>query len=383
MTIKVTHVVIGLNVGGAELMLKRLVGSQNSRSDVAHAVVSLTDLGVVGKELRALNVPVVSLGMKRIIDVPRVVCSLARLFKKETPDIVQTWMYHADLLGGLAARMAGVKCIIWGVRTTDLNKGGKRATLLVRKFCALLSNSLPAAIVCAAEASRKAHAAIGYNSERMVVIPNGFDLSRLHATAEQRKDIRASVNVALDEIVIGSVGRFSPVKDHVNFISAAGLLADKYTNVRFMLVGRGLDSQNRLLMRHISATGHPERFVLMGERQDVAACLKAMDIFCLHSRTEGFPNVLGEAMAMGLPCLTTDVGDASYLLDGCGAVVPAEDSLALMRGMDLLLKLGAVQRAELGRLAVARINLFTIEQMSGKFLKLYTSVRSDRGFDQA
>lgn len=372
---KIIHVIIGLNVGGAELMLKRLLESHATMPEFEHSVISLTDLGAIGPQLTALSVPVTTLGMRNALDIPRVLYRLTRILRVARPDIVQSWMYHADLLGGLAARIAGVGRVIWGVRTTDLGKGGKKATILIRKICALLSGTLPEAIVCAAEASRRAHVSVGYNNERMVVIPNGFDVSRLNASQEQREAIRSAADINHDEVVIGSLGRFNPVKDHANFIAAAALLCAKHSELKFLLVGRDLEPGNAALMRLISATGHAERFVLLGERQDVAACLKAMDIFCLHSRTEGFPNVLGEAMAMGLPCVTTDVGDAAYLLNGNGVVVPSQDSQALAKGIEEVLDLGAEERSALGQSARIRIySNFTIARASENFIRLYKTV---------
>ena len=369
---KIVHVIVGLNVGGAELMLKRLIESHAPLPEVEHSVISLTDLGVIGPQLRSLGVPVNALGMRSALGIPRVLYLLIRSLYIAKPDIVQTWMYHADLLGGLAARMTGVKSVIWGVRTTDLGNGGKKATILIRKICALVSKCLPKVIVCAAEASRKAHAAIGYDQERMIVISNGFNLINLHATFEQRNQVRSIAGIRPDEIVIGSLGRFNPVKNHTDFIAAAALLAGKYRDLKFLLVGRGLECSNEPLMRLLSSTGYADRFVLLGERQDVAACLKAMDIFCLHSRTEGFPNVLGEAMAMGLPCVTTDVGDAAYLLNGNGIVVAPQDSQALANGLEEMLNLGAEGRSVLGCSAMSRIyNDFTIARASKDYMLLY------------
>lgn len=376
---KIVHVIVGLNVGGAELMLKRLLESHIAQPGHEYSVISLTDLGVIGPQLTAIGVPVVALGMRNALDIPRVLYLLTRIFGMSRPDVVQTWMYHADLLAGLAARMAGIKSIIWGVRTTDLSDGGKKATILIRKICALLSKSLPRIIVCAAEASRRTHVALGYDQKRMIVISNGFDLSRLNSTLEQRETIRSVAGIKSDDIVIGSLGRFNPVKDHANFIAASKALADKYSNLRFMLIGRDLEYSNMALMKLISSTGHAERFILLGERQDVAACLKAMDIFCLHSRTEGFPNVLGEAMAMGLPCVTTDVGDAAYLLKGNGVVVPPRNSQALANGIEEMLDLGGEGRSALGRSAMSRIySDFSIDRASEKFLCLYTAITSGR-----
>jgi glycosyltransferase involved in cell wall biosynthesis len=375
--VKIIHVIIGLNVGGAELMLKRLLESHASLPEIDHSVISLTDLGVIGPQLSALGVPVTALGMRSFLDIPHVLYRLSKILRRAKPDIVQTWMYHADLLGGLAARMAGIKNIIWGVRTTDLASGGKKATILIRKICALVSKTLPKVIVCAAEASRKSHVAVGYDDKRMVVIPNGFDLSRLNATQEQREKIRSAAGIKPEELVIGSLGRFNPVKDHLNFIAATALLAEKFPDLKFLLVGRGLEHANAPLMQIISATGYVERFALLGERQDVAACLKAMDIFCLHSKTEGFPNVLGEAMAMGLPCVSTDVGDAAYLLNGSGIVVLPQDSQALASGLQEMVNLCAEERSALARSAKSRIySNFSIARASESFIRLYKQIAS-------
>ncbi|MDF5939128.1 glycosyltransferase [Pseudomonas aeruginosa] len=342
-TVKVIHVIAGLKkVGGAELMLKRLIETQMAAVNSEHLIISLSDLGEFGQGLIEAGISVDVLGMTSMRDMPRVLLRLIGIFRERRPDIVQTWMYHSDLLGGLAARMAGIGGIIWGVRTTDLQEGGKSTTVLVRKVCAWLSGFLPKYIVCAAEASRRSHIAVGYNASRDAGHSQRFsDLTRLQATDEQRSAIRSESGIEASDIVIGSLGRFHPVKDHASFVAAAGLLAPRYSRLKFLWVGPELLSSN-------AAIAAPHRsYRVCGalrpawRRQDVASCLKAMDIFCLHSRTEGFPNVLGEAMAMGLLCITTRCGDAAYLLGNDGVVVPALDPNALGKGIEDLIALDA------------------------------------------
>lgn len=123
---KVTHIIVGLHIGGAELMLRRLCESFNSSTSDEHRVVSLTDLGEVGALLRANGVVVDTLGMRGAWDVFGTFRKLVRVLRSSKPDVVQTWMYHSDLLGGLAARWVGVKGLIWGIRTTDVSKGEVR-----------------------------------------------------------------------------------------------------------------------------------------------------------------------------------------------------------------------------------------------------------------
>ena len=375
---KILHIIVGLGVGGAELMLKRLAESHRHSTIYEHKIISLTTVGKVGLELRKLGVDVRSLEMGSVLDVPRVLWKLSRIIKLETPGIVQTWMYHADLLGGLAARFAGNRRIVWGIRTTDVQAGGVRATTLVRKVCAWLSSKIPHTIVCAADASRRAHIAVGYDATRMTVVPNGFDLTRLVATPEQRVGLRQMCGFDDTHVVVGTLGRFNPAKDHANFVRAAGLVAQGHPEVRFLMVGRELTSDNAVLMHWIQQTGCADRFVLLGERADAAVCLSAMDIFGLSSRTEGFPNVVGEAMAMGVPCVVTDVGDAAMLVADTGVVVPKEDSSALALGLGQLLTLEADVLHAQGQMARQRIVAeFTIMRARDRFEAVYQRVANE------
>lgn len=371
----VIHIIIGLEVGGAELMLKRLVESHHCNLNRRNIVISLTSIGKIGAQLQDLGVEVCALGMQSALGIPRVIWKLTRLIRTTGPDVVQTWMYHADLLGGLAARLAGNRNVIWGIRTTEVSAGGNRVTAVVRWLCARLSRTVPHTIVCAADASRRAHIALGYDAARMVVVPNGFDLTALVATPAQRAALRLQCGFATCAQVVGFVGRFHRVKDQENFVGAAGLVARMHSNARFLMVGRELDSDNTLLAQWIDATGHADRFVLLGERADVPVCLAAMDLFCLSSRTEGFPNVVGEAMAMGLPCVVTDVGDAAMLVADTGMVVPKEDSAALAAGLGQLLAMSQDARQQLGQKARARIHAeFSMDRARERFESIYQRI---------
>ena len=368
----VLHVITGLEVGGAEMALYRLI-LEFRGSPYIHTVVVLT----AGDGMHARFV---ESGIKLIVlDVRRSPLShmlrLYRLIRALRPDIVQTWLYHADFLGGLAARMAGNRNVIWGVRTTDVDGGCARATSFVRHMCASLSRWIPHTIVCVAEAARRSHSTVGYDADRMVVVGNGFDLSALTSSPEQRSQLRAQCGFGGDDIVLGSLGRFNLDKDHANFVKAAGQLAARHDRLRFLMVGKDLDANNQELMRWIDETGYADRFVLLGERRDAPVCLAAMDIFCLSSRTEAFPNVVGEAMAMGLPCVATDVGDVAVLMADTGVVVPKADPDALARGVARLVALGPDYREQMGKRAKERIReTFTMACVRERFERIYENV---------
>jgi len=375
--VKVLHVIIGLDVGGAELMLKRLVELHINNPRYSHTVVSLSDVGVVGQQLRELGVEVIALGFNSFFQLPRIFFSLVRLVRCQRPDIVQTWMYHADLIGGLAARLAGCRRVIWGVRNTDLfpGSGVSKTTGWTMKLCAILSGFIPHKILCVARQTKITHADAGYALKKMTVIPNGFDVDAYKPDLDIRHRIRHSLNVSPDTLIIGSVGRFNEYKDHRSFVLALASLASAYSKTRFLLVGRDVDSDNVTLMRWIEETGHADRFILLGERSDMPAIFASMDIFCLHSKSEGFPNVLGEAMCMGLPSVATDVGDAGILLGDAGLLVSPQDPEALMQALLSLIQSSPDARESLGNIARERIKKnYSIEGMKHQYEDLYQKV---------
>jgi glycosyltransferase involved in cell wall biosynthesis len=370
----ILHVIVGLNAGGAEQMLGRLVSGDQLEHDFRHTVISLTDLGRIGVKIKALGVPVETLNMKGAVDIPRVLLQLRRIIRQRRPDIVQTWMYHSDLLGGLAAKAAGHRRILWGVRSTHVQYDGTRATVLLRSLCGLLSRWIPEVVICVADASRLAHIDAGYDASRMVVVPNGFELpiGGVDEISRLRQDRRTEFGLPADAILIGAAGRFNPVKGFDTFIKSARHVLDQCPQAWFLLAGRGVDDQNQDLKRSIDEAGLGDRFLLLGERDDLPACFAAMDIFCLSSRSEGFPNVVGEAMSMALPCVVTDVGDAAMVVGDTGVVVPMDDPFAMAAGLLQVATLPPEGRRALGLSARDRIaTVFSVAVARARFAQIY------------
>jgi glycosyltransferase involved in cell wall biosynthesis len=347
-------VITGLDVGGAELMLKKLILSDPMPGQ-RHCVISLRDVGSVGRELQELGVTVHALNMSPAVPDVFAFVRLVRLIRKLKPAVIQTWLYHADFFGGLAARCAGRKEIIWGIRCTQLPADASIVTRAVVRACALLSSTLPRVIVCCAEAARVVHAGLGYCVSRMRVISNGFSLPDLSQATRWRAAVRAEYGINDRDVVVGMVARFDPLKNYQGFIESAGLVARAHPEATFLLVGRGVDRSNEPLMQWIRATGCADRFVMPGERRDVERYFAAMDVFCLSSLHEGFPNVVAEAMAMGLPCVVTDAGDAARIVGDVGWVVPPNDSPLLAGAIAAAVASGASERQRRGLAARRRI----------------------------
>lgn len=367
---RILHIIIDLTSGGAELMLKRLAAAHAADPRYRHEVISLRSLATVGPMLQAEGVRVDALGMASAKDMPRILRRLVTEIRARKPDIVQTWMYHSDLLGGLAARIAGVRRVVWGVRIADIgpNMGISRATALVRRACAALSSRLPERIVYVAHSARRVHEALGYARDKGLVIPNGYAVP----PPLPRDRLRTELGLGEPALIVGSAGRFNAQKDPRTFVAAASAIAPRHPDMRFVMIGRGYTRDNAALAGWIAAGGYPERFHLMGERHDLQALLAGMDLFCLHSVGEGFPNVVAEAMSAATPCVVTDVGDAAFLVGETGKVVPPSRPETLAAAIEAMAVLPEARRRELGEAARSRIAAnFSMDAVGRRYGDLY------------
>lgn len=370
MTKKIAHIIIGLNVGGAELMLQRLVLNSSKKDQFEHCVISLTDLGFIGPQLQEHGIKVYSLGMDSLSSLPFILYKLRSLLKEIKPDVVQTWMYHADFLGGIAAKSIGIKNIIWGVRTTDVSQGASKLTVYLSKLCAKLSYLIPNTIVCAAHVSKDYHISIGYDKSKIIVIPNGFDPDAFSATKKEGVEIRRQNNLSETDIVIGSIGRFNPVKNQKLFVELAAELIKDKPNLKFMMIGRDNTIHNKELMSWIRGHNLQKSFRLLGQRSDIPQCLKALDIFCLHSKTEGFPNVIVESILSQTYVVANNVGDVKYLIPSKQVTNPEVIDLKnciLQSIYDNSYK----DKLQLSQLSETTIYKYSIDSISLRFEKLY------------
>jgi glycosyltransferase involved in cell wall biosynthesis len=372
---RVLHVITGLRTGGAEMMLLKLASSTADRA----LVVSLTGEGPMGERMREAGVEVRSLGMRPGTPDLRAVPRLIRIIREWRPDLVQTWMYHADLLGGIAGRLAGVP-VVWNIRQSTLDRSTSklhtRATLAI---CARLSHRLPARIVSCSRAGSNLHADLGYDGSRIVLIPNGFDVEHFRPDAVAREEVRRELGVPPSAPLIGLVARFDPQKDHRSFLAAAAILGERWPEARFLLCGDGLTAGNAEVRGWIRDHRLEDRVLLLGRRPDVNRVMAALDVATSASYQEGFPNVIGEAMATGLPCVVTDAGDSGSIVGSAGIVVPVRDPEALARGWDEVLSLEPAARSRLGEAARQRVvDRFSLRTSVSRYEALYTQISADR-----
>ena len=378
--IRLTHIITGLDVGGAETMLSKLVSNQN-RERFELEVICLQPNGPIGERIAAMGIPVRSLEMRSAKGTLPAIGKLAGWLRRSRPDIVQTWMYHADLVGGIAARLSRRRAVAWNIRNGTLDsQGTKRSTLQVVRMLASLSRSLPSRIVCCSENARQLHAGMGYDADKMIVIPNGFDLDQFRPDPAARRDVRDELGVRADTPLVGLMARYHAQKDHGNFVEAAGILSKSMPDVQFLLCGLDVHSANSELMGYIAKSGAADRFHLLGKRSDMPRLTAALDVaVCASHFGEAFPNVLGEAMACGVPCATTDVGDAAYIVGDTGRVVPPKSPEELAGAIRALLTSASADRLQRSSAARQRVQEhFDLPLVALRYEKLYMEMAGGR-----
>ncbi|MBW1704793.1 MAG: glycosyltransferase [Deltaproteobacteria bacterium] len=393
--ITILHLITTLDVGGSEMMLLKLLSLMNRRL-FSNCVVSFADIGPVGEKILAMGIPVYALNMAEGRLTLAACVKLWKILRAVRPMVLQTWLYHSDLLGVIFGKLSGIDKICWNIRCSYMDLNVYRAqTRWSIRLCSLLS-SLPDAVVTNSNEALNFHVKIlGYRTDHWEVIPNGFDLARFKPDKQSRLRLLAELGLPHNKesgavstqadnkngngvFLIGFIARYDPMKDHPTFIRAACLLLKERRDIHFVLVGRGITWQNRAFSMQIPDTwkGH---FHLLGERYNIEHITSGLDVASSVSRGEGFPNSVGEAMACGIPCVVTDVGDSAIIVGDTGRVVPPGNPEATARAWNELVELGVDGRKKLGLSARKRVkDNFELSKIVKQYESLYNSLVKTR-----
>ena len=373
--IRVIHIINSFEFGGAETMLRNLI-LRTDRARFESSAVSLIDNLTVAGPILDAGIPIKTMGMKPGIPDPRAMLRLVRHLRAERPTIIQTWMDHSNLIGGLASVLVPGGKAVWGIHHSDHVAGlTKRSTLVTVNTCAVLSHRVPARVVLCSEHSRKLYAARGFADPKMTVIPNGFDTSVFQPDPEARSGIRRELGIDTNTMLVGLVARYDPLKDHANFLRAAAKVMQTHPDVHFLLCGTKVNHENAELMELVQQLKIGKNCHLLGPRRDVPRLYAAMDLNVSSSVSEAFPLAIGEAMACGVPCVATDVGDSALIIGDTGRIVPPGDSDALARAIIDLLTLTPQAREHLGTSARARVReLFDLTAVTRRYEAVYEEV---------
>jgi glycosyltransferase involved in cell wall biosynthesis len=356
------------------MLAKLVTGMDPARFSTS--VVSMIEPGPLATPITAKGIPVETLSLKRGVPNPLAVLRLGALLRARRPAVLQTWMYHANLLGLLAARLVRGPKVVWNIRCADLNLDNEHRNLRALLKVHAVASRLSDATVVNSGAGMRFHQSLKHRPPRWELIPNGFDLVRFRADATRRKIGRENLGLNDDAIAIGMVARFDPMKDHANFIAAAGQLSKTVPNAVFILAGTGLTTENQDLVCRLRDAGVFDKTRLLGEVADPSGLFPCLDLASLSSASgEGFPNSLGEAMSCEIPCVATDVGDSAQIVGDSGTIVPPRDHHALARGWSDLILSGPDSMQRRGKSARARIALhYSLQAIVERYQTLYTQL---------
>ncbi len=371
--IRICHLITGLYAHGAERMLLKLLSGLDA-GQFESTVISLMDKGSVGAGIEALGIPVLTVNLPRGRPHPAGVWWLIRQVRSARPDLLQGWMYHGNLAASLAARFTPRPApVFWNIRQSLYGlEQEKRLTRWLIRLSARWSRSARH-VIYNSLTSAEQHERLGFAPERRVFIPNGFDVNTFTPDPAAGLRLRKSLGLPENSLLIGMAARDHPMKDHATLLNAAARLAPRHPAARWLLAGAGMVAENQPLTAMIDSLSLAGRVLLLGEQQDMPRFFQGLDIAVLSSAWgEGFPNVLGEAMACGVPCVATAVGDAPAILGETGLIVPPREPAALAGALESWLAGGETERRWLGRKARERIvSHYALSTIAGQYATLY------------
>lgn len=371
--------ITGLETGGAEQMLYKLLTTAELRS--GSAVVSLTGRGTFARKIERLGVPVLTLGMNLGMPNPFALLTLSHYWRQHNPDLVQGWMYHGNLATTLSAmHLKSTVPHCWNVRHSLHDLSCEKLVHRIFIRAGAVFSRFPRSIVYNSTTAMQQHEKLGYSSLTSHFIPNGFDCARYRPDPRSRRRVRHCLGLQNATVAVGLVARYHPSKGHDLFLQAAVEVQQGHPDVMFVLAGRGVDDPNGKLWQMVTRDFSHLNVRLLGER-DARVLLPGLDILAVASVSgDSFSNVIGEAMACGVPVVTTDVGDCARLVTKFGVAVPAGDSSRLAKGIHQLIDHGAEGRAALGRVARSQCQeSYSIEQIARQYRAHYEMVLSQGG----
>jgi glycosyltransferase involved in cell wall biosynthesis len=367
---KIIHIITNLGLGGAERMLHRVLTAENALKH-EQIVVSLKDEGIYGPKLEKCGIKVICLNMKNGVPSISALLKLISLLRSQNADVIMSWLYHADLMGVLAALLGGarIKKLVWNLRCSNIDfekySFSTKVTVSLLSFFSKFINT----IVFNSYAGKNLHIELGYSPKRWKYIPNGFDLNECSKKLYDRETVREELGINKDTLLFGMIGRYDPQKDHQNFLAAAKILISRIENLHFVLIGPDIEKLKVPLELK-------DKVSLFGRRLDIPRFLSALDVNVLSSSYgEGFPNVVGEAMAMEVPSIVTDVGDSAELVGETGLIVPPKDAEALFKAMLKISQTPPTERKLLGKLAREKIiKNYNIEDIENLYIEEWQSI---------
>ncbi len=335
------------NLGGAEIALSNILCG--IRDDFCIEVISLTGGGVIADKIKSYGIVVHELNFKKVSRLHSELRQFVAIILKFKPDVIQGWMYHGNLFAALAKLFSPKKAKLYlGIRQSLQDIAGeKRGTRMVI-YADSKCSAAAAAIVYNSYAGKIDHENYGYAKNKGTVIYNGYDMDVFQPAKENHQLLCAELKIPPTSFLIGLVARYHPVKDHATFIHAAGMVVNQYPHIHFILVGEGINPNNTDLQKLIHLYPNlMERTHLLGLRQDIPYITSALNIATNCSLSEGLANSVCEALACGVLCVATDVGDSSKIIGKYGMIIPIQSPPELAKAWQKIIEMPVAEHEQL------------------------------------
>ena len=314
---KIFHLINSLGAGGAERVLSNLCINDKNNT---HVICTLLGEDEYSYQIKNNSIRVYHLNILKNKLSFLNIFQLYLILKKENPEILQSWLYHSDLIGSIFGTICGIKKIIWNIRHTDISSlNMKNSTKILVRICAIISKFVPNKIIYCSKISLKEHEMIGYNKKKSHLIYNGVDINIFKPT-RQNKDKKA-LKSKKDIFKIGMVARFNHYKNHIGLIDVMKLLELNDIKFHCYLIGKNIDSKNKILVDYIHKLGISNKFSLLGYKDNMPDILNMLDLHILLTYSESFPNVIAEAMSCGVPCISSNEGEAKKIISKNGYIL--------------------------------------------------------------
>jgi glycosyltransferase involved in cell wall biosynthesis len=384
---KILHIIVGLGDGGAEATLFKLISRDKINK---HAVISLTDYGKYGKMLKKISVQTYVLNLNKYIFNIKAIFKIFKIVNTQKPEIIQSWMYHSDLLTCLLKVIYPQLKYVWGIRNSTYSYKDSISRYLAAHLCAFFSKFVPDKIISCSKRAYYEHISIGYSKHKFKIIFNGVDTDLFKKFNKKTilknnkifyKSFKNKFNPPLNKNLaipkIGMVARFDKQKGFEVLFKSLRLLVKDKINFKCFLIGHNINYRNFAIISLIKKYKLSSYIILLGQRKNLSYIFNFLDISILSSvNGEGFPNVLIESMACGTPCVTTDVGEARFIVGKLGWISPPSDEVSLSKNIKKginCIKLKKFKKIQTN--CIKKVHeKFTIEQMCNNFQKVWKSL---------
>jgi glycosyltransferase involved in cell wall biosynthesis len=372
---KILYIITNLSTGGAEIQLLSLIKELRNTNEIL--VISLISKGEVGFKIEELGIPLHVLGLNNFTGLKKSVFVIKDILNNFKPDIIHTWMYHANLIGGFIPFLFGYKNIVWSIHHNSFSfKHNRIATVFLIRFSAILSYTIPRKIVCVSNDVIVNHRKIFYDSNKLCYIPNGIDTKLFCCRKEKKLHLSNLYNIKESTKLIGLISRFDPIKNHSIFLKSIKVLKNKgFEDFKIILCGKNIDYKNNELLNLISLNNLQDHIILLGLFEDMQLLYNSLDLVVCTSFSESFSIVLAEAISCGTLCVSTILGDPENFLTSYQHIKNPYDEVEIANV--ILANLNVEDKTKITEnLRLELIKKYSIDVISKKYFKLYQELVS-------